>query len=238
MIFHTAAEKKYYNAFFKMWHRNILKHFPAAKFSLKFVGNTEDTDVIEFCKTNNINLILDPTTWQELLEKHKTEFKASGYYPMARWNSIPVTNEHVCVTDVDVIMLKNEMSLIEELLETRDYIALQRGKKCRLMVNFINKSTCSTVRNLAIKLMDSPNFQWDLDVTIGNWMELNLTNNLFLNTLTKFDSAFDRTAFLKDDEAFFGYYSSVSFTKNGTTYAGGFEAKSAKYKIAQRRGLI
>ena len=92
--------------------------------------------------------------------------------------------------------------------------------------------------NLAVNLMDSPKFQWDLDMTIGNWMELNLTNNLFLNKLIKFDSEPDRTAFLKDDESFFGYYSSVSFTKNGITYAGGFEAKSAKYKIAQLRELI
>lgn len=235
MIFHTAAEKNYYNAFFKRWHNSIKKLCKDVKFSLKFVGDTLGTDVVEYCKQNEINLILDPTTWEELLEKHKTEFKASGHYSMARWNSIPVANEHVCVTDVDVIMLKNEMAMIEELLETRDYIALERGKKCRLMVNFINKNTCETVRNLAITLMDSPDFQWDIDVTISRWMGLNLKNKLFLNKLTKLDSTNNRTAFLANEETFFGYYSSVSFTKNGITYAGGFPAKKAKYEYAEKQ---
>lgn len=232
MIFHTAAEKVYYNAFFKMWHRNIDKHVPNAKFSLKFVGDTSSTDVVSFCKDKNIDLILDCTTIDTLIEKYRSLIVARGYYPMARWNSIPIKDEHVCVTDVDVIMLKNDIADMELLFEENDFISVARGRK-RLMVNYIHKDACAAVLEHSKSLMDSDKFRWDLDLDVMSWMLENL-RGANLNQLAKFDSTSNRLFNYVPNFCSFGYYSSVGFTYDEVHYPDGFEAKKAKYNWASK----
>ena len=129
MIFHTAAEKIYYNAFFKNWHTSIKKIYPTAKFSLRFVGSTTDTDVIEYCNTHHIMLDLDPTTYQEIVDKFKVTGKCvNGYYAMSRWISIPIQNKPVFVTDVDLIATNKLIFSIDNSLNEKSWFTISKRK--------------------------------------------------------------------------------------------------------------
>lgn len=239
MIYHTAAEINYYNTFFKRWHRSITNIHPGAKFSLKFVGDTANTDVVEFSKEHNINLILDPTTPDDLIKKYGSMEIGCGYYPMARWNSLPVDDD-VCVTDIDVVMMKDHYDEVAELLKIHDVVSISRlkqGEKINLMmVNYIKKDICPKVKDIAISLMDHKEFRWDIDLDVMSKIKNNF-NITWIHKLKKFD----RAARLIPDprhEAYFGYYSAMPVTLDKVFYEGGLDAKRAKYEWADKHDVF
>lgn len=240
MIFHTAAEKNYYNAFFKRWHTSIKILCPDVSFSLKFIGDTSDTDVLEYTSNHNIDLILDPTNTDDLVLRYGSMDIGRGYYPMSRWNSIPVVeNQDVCVTDVDVIMIRNDVAEIKEHLKENDFVSISRNKQPKInpmMVNYIKHDACQKVKDFALSLMDNKNFRWDIDLEVMSYMQKNLTY-LYLHRLMKFDSNAGLVPHIKA-ETCFGYYSAVSITLEGIHYSGGFDAKKAKYDYADKKGII
>lgn len=239
MIYHTAAEKNYYNAFFKRWHSSIKALCPQVTFSLKFVGDTAGTDVIEFCKANEIDLILDNTTPDDLISRYGSMEKGRGYYPMARWNSIPVSDKDVCVTDVDVVMVKNDLHEIKNLLKENQFVSISRDKHPKvnpMMVNYIRSDACAIVRDHACSLMESDEFCWDIDLKVMRYMTQKL-KYIYLHRLIKFDSTSGLLPSIKE-ETCFGYYSAVSIVIDGVAYEGGLEAKKAKYEYADKKDLI
>lgn len=238
MIFHTAAEINYYNAFFKRWHQSILRLCPDAKFSLKFVGDIAKTSVINYTTKHNINLILDPTTPDELTKKYGSMEIGKGYYPMARWNSIPV-NDDVCVTDVDVVMIKNNLSVINSFLKTYDFVSISRTKINKInpmMINYIKQRRCEEIKDYAMSLMNSSNFRWDIDLEVMDYMKKKLSHT-YIHELRKFDQGASLMPSSFQDVSF-GYYSSVSVTIDGINYASGFDSKKAKYEWADTNDVF
>jgi hypothetical protein len=240
MIFHTAAEKNYYNAFFKRWHKSIKTCYPNAVFSLKYVGDIEQTDVLAFCQKNNINLVLDPTTKEDLIAKHGSMDIGRGYYPMSRWNSIPVVkNKDVCVTDVDVIMIKNDVAEIKEYLKENEFVSISRNKNPKInlmMVNYIRYDACQRVKDVAVSLMNNKDFRWDIDLEVMSYMRKNL-KYIYLHRLIKFDSSAGLVPKIYPDTSF-GYYSAVSIILDGIRYNSGLDAKTAKYEYADRKQIF
>lgn len=239
MIYHTAAEINYYNAFFMYWYESILKHSPNAKISLKFVGSVPD-NVLEFCQTNNISLIVDDISFEDLVKKYGKPEKAKGYYPMSRWNSIPNVDDHVCVTDIDVVMLRNEEDLILDLFQENEFVSISRDKKVKInpmMVNYLRKDICKIIKEISLSFMDSKDFKWDIDLEVMSFMKKNFTHKL-LHKLGKFDvnSNLYPTPELLD--MFFMYYSAVSINVDGVEYPGGLEAKKIKYERAKQYGIF
>lgn len=239
MIYHTAAEINYYNAFFKRWHKSIVSIHPDAKFSLKFVGEPGYADVVEYAKANNISLILDPTTHEDLIKKYGSMNNGSGYYPMARWNSIP-DNDDVCVTDVDVVMLTNHLDEIIEQLKTYDIVSISRLKSADkvnlMMINYIKKNACAEIKNIALKLMDHKDFRWDIDLAV-----MSKAKKAFNLTYTHKLAKFDRQANLEPNpefNAYFGYYSAIPIVLDDISYAGGLDAKKAKYEWADKNNVF
>lgn len=239
MIYHTAAEVNYYNAFFKRWHQSILYVHPDAKFSLKFVGDTIDADVIEYTKTHNIDLILDPTTPEDLINKYGSIEAGCGYYPMARWNSIPDSDD-VCVTDVDVVLLNDHLAEITELLNEHDVVSISRlkpnDKVNLMMINYIRKDVCAKVKNVAISLMNDETFRWDIDLDVMFYIKKNL-NLIYINKLLKFDRGNDLVPD-KQVYSYFGYYSAVPVKIDDIEYPGGIEAKKAKYEWSDKNNIF
>lgn len=239
MIYHTAAEVNYYNAFFKRWHKSIASIHSDAKFSLKFVGDTSETDVIDYTKANNIELILDPTTTNDLIKKYGSMETGRGYYPMARWNSIP-TSDNVCVTDVDVVMVKDHLAEMLDLLTKYDIVSISRLKPKEkvnlMMVNYIKKDCCFKIRNHAMTLMDNKHFRWDIDLDVMGYIKKNC-NLTYMHKLTKFDRGKQLQPELGDD-SYFGYYSAVSIMIDNNTYPGGMTAKKAKYDWAESNNFL
>ena len=236
MIFHTAAEKIYYNAFFKNWHTSIKKIYPTAKFSLRFVGSTTDTDVIEYCNTHHIMLDLDPTTYQEIVDKFKvTGNHANGYYAMSRWISIPILDESVFVTDVDVIATNTPTFSIDNSLKKKPWLTVSKRKApdrtLKLMAICLRKDLCERVRDRAVSLLKDSPLIWSLDLQIQKY----LTDNFEYNDYVLLGEV---TRSTKDTNSPFGYASSSPVAINGVGYAGGIDSKIARYKLAKSNGIF
>lgn len=175
MIYHTAADKIYFDAFFKRWHTSI-KHFqPTASFSLRFVGE-EDRSVEDYCIENNILLSNENISLSEIEERFKvTTENARGYYALSRWLSIP-DGDDVCVSDVDLVQLNPLDINFGKLLREFPFasIARQKTKHPNMMMCFyISKEMTATVRKKAIDLLDKNILAWDTDISIMTWIHKN-----------------------------------------------------------------
>jgi hypothetical protein len=158
---------------------------------------------------------------------------------MARWNSIPSEDEHVCVTDVDVVMVKNDLDEILELLNEFDLVSISRNKQPKInmmMVNYISKDKCQTVSDFAKSLMDSKDFKWDIDLEVMSHIKKKMSYT-YLHRLVKFDSSAGLIPKLFTDTSF-GYYSAVSVRFDNVEYEGGYDAKKAKYEWADKNDII
>lgn len=218
MIFHTAAEIKYFDYFFENWHQTIKKVWgDDVKFSLRFVGPMEDR-VATYCETHSIAVTHDPTVGVD-----------PGYYPMSRWVSIP-TGDHVCVTDVDIVAL-TKVRDIEHKLAEYDMIPISRVKVTMnnpMMAVFYNKNFAKRVRNEAIRIFKTKALKWDLDVSVMKWCKGNLTW-MELFEIQKLDNTILGGVPVNDSMSF-GYCGSTDYIGEDLITYSGVEAKHMRYK--------
>lgn len=235
MIFHTAAEQIYYNLFFRNWHLSIKKFWPEAKFSLRFIG-PKDKDVDKYCADNDILLTHDPITIKEI----KTNFNLTelpkrdnrpeacyGYYALSRWLSMPVVDDHVGLTDVDIIALREpDMAKINDIF--KDYqqyriprLMVDKSRPKNMMVNFFRKDVVKTVNQVANDILNSAKLMWCSDLGVMDYCNKNF-KILDDCLLVKFKSV------VVPKNNLFGYMCATSFIDKGKTLTGA-PAKSARY---------
>lgn len=231
MIFHTAAEENYYNFFFKKWHSFLKEFNPTAKFSLRYVGDTNSCDVVEYCSTNNIMLDVDPTSLDQIIEKYKCpKGNAFGYYAISRWISLPLLDEHVCMTDVDLLQLNPLDFDLNKILDEKNFISISRqknNKTNKMMFLGFNKDFVKTVKDQSISFLENNSLVWNLDTKILIWLVLHNNFNWeeFIQ-LYCLDYVHDYNRNVK-----FGYFSSIRFEHRGKIYETGSAAKKAKYDL-------
>ena len=176
MIFHTSADKIYYDSFFKQYKESITKYYDYAKFSFNYVGkhNFDIPNDLDFFTQDMID-------YDEIKVKYNLDNDRNirGYYCMSRWITIPVLQDHVCVSDIDVIAVNNiDKFMLEDLLEKHKVINLTRikpksGAEGGMMVFFLHKDVCEQVKQFSLDLLNSSNLEWDTDVRIREFLYKN-----------------------------------------------------------------
>lgn len=235
MIFHTAAEENYYNYFFKNWHKSIKKIYkPCPAFSLRFVGPTDNCDVKEYCTNNGIILDVDPITLDEIQEKYKVSAEnAKGYYAVSRWISLPELDDHVCMTDIDLVQLHPLDYDLNEKINHNNFISISRKKvnhSNKMMFLGFNKDFISKVKELSFYTLNKKKLRWDLDTEI---LKLLVFGDY------KWEEYYDLfcldTVNISQPKIKFGYFSSLEFNYNDVTYPLGLEAKRLRYKFLLKK---
>lgn len=229
MIFHTAAEASYYNFFFKRWHSYLKEFNPTAKFSLRFVGDTRVCDVVEYCNANNIMLDVDPISLTEIMDKYKCPRQnAFGYYAISRWISLPVLNENVCMTDVDLLQLNPLDFDLNDKIDQKDFMSFSRqktNKTNKMMFLGFNKNLVEVVKNQSNLILENNLLTWNLDTKILNW--LCQSNNFNWEEFTQLYYIDRIDEYNKEIK--FGYFGPIGFEHEGQIYNSGSGAKNAKY---------
>jgi hypothetical protein len=236
MIFHTAAEQVYFDLFFFNWHTSIKKFWPDARFSLRFIGpKTKSVD--KYCSDNDIFITHDPITFEEinanfsqieLPERDKRPKACYGYYALSRWLSMPVVDDHVGLTDVDVVAIKKpNIKRINDIFSNYHQYRLPRvfidkTRPKNMMVNFFRKDVVSKVNQVASDLLKPSKLMWCLDLEVMDYCNKNFAI-LDEGLLAKFKSN------IVPKNNLFGYYPATDFTDNGVTYTG-TQAKAARYR--------
>ena len=233
MIFHTAAEQIYYDLFFSNWHKSIKKFWPGAKFSLRFVG-PKNKAVDEYCSKHNILLTHDPITFEEIdstfqkEELNKRPKACYGYYALSRWMSMPIADDHVCLTDIDVVALQRpDLRAINEIFSKYQQYRIPRAmpdktKPKNMMVNMFRKDVVSEVNQVAADLLFGSKLMWCLDLQVMAHCNKNFAI-LDEALLVKFKGA------VVAKNNLFGYCCGSEFVDNGITYKNA-EAKAARYR--------
>jgi hypothetical protein len=229
MIFHTAAEKIYYNAFFKNWHNSIKKIYPAAKFSLRFVGPTTDTDVIAYCNSHHILLSLDPITFQEISDKFNvTGNHVNGYYAMSRWISIPIQDDNVFITDVDIVAVSAPSFDIDGSLMNKPWFTVSKlkssGNTLKLMAICLRKDICDPIRYVALALLENSPLVWSLDLHVRDYLMEKIEYNDYVLL-----GVIGQTPIEQLKKLPFAHASSKT---------GGAESKLENFKFARARGIF
>jgi hypothetical protein len=170
MIFHTAADPLYYNHFYQNYYQSIKKNYPDSRFSLHLVGNISNVLNVDFLTNEMITL-------DEIKGKFSCDEKnARGYFCMSRWTSIPITNSHVCVSDVDIIAVdKIDNRFVEANLDRHRVINLTRiknktGKEGGMMIFFLHKDVCETIKQYANNVLKNHKLEWASDVLVRNFI--------------------------------------------------------------------
>jgi hypothetical protein len=181
MIFHTAADPIYFNEFYNAYSNSIKKYFDSPLFSLNFVGLDQQQLAVDY-------LFHDKISFEEIKIKFKVDDRsATGYYCMSRWTSIPVSNDHVCVSDVDVVAINPiDNILINNLLEKHKVINLTRlkpktGEEGGMMIIFLHKDICQEVKDFSKQLLENKPLCWGTDVDVRSY----LYNNFDVKNLVK-----------------------------------------------------
>jgi hypothetical protein len=181
MIFHTAADPIYFKAFYNAYANSIKQYFNSPLFSLNFVGLDQPHLAVDY-------LFHDKISFEEIKIKFNADDRAAhGYYCMSRWNSIPVVNEHVCVSDIDVIAINPiDNLLISNLLEKHKVVNLTRlkpktGAEGGMMIIFLHKDICQEVKEFSKQLLESNPLCWGTDINVRNY----LYNNFDVKNLIK-----------------------------------------------------
>lgn len=191
MIFHTAADPIYYDRFYNDFRNSIIANYHDTKFSLRTVGNFNQTPVADFITNDSITL-------EEIEKQYSCDGRnAKGYYCMSRWISIPNENSHVCVSDIDVIAINTiDHELIEDKLEKHKAINLTRiktksGKEGGMMVFFLHRAICKEIRDYANHVLRKNDLNWATDVDIRNFIYNNyeVLNLLKMQEISKSKSA-------------------------------------------------
>jgi hypothetical protein len=173
MIFHTAADEIYYNQFYNLYYSTIKQFFPDSKFSLYYSGKN-------ILKNKKILYIKhEPITNQEIESVYKVSGRdTKGYYALSRWWSMPVQNEHVAVSDVDIIALKNiPQEKINNILNDHEAINITRTKKngleggMNLMI--LRKDIIDDVNKNAKSVLNTSQLHWASDVNVREFIYAN-----------------------------------------------------------------
>lgn len=131
MIFHTVCDPVYFDRFYKDFYSSIVKNSEDAELSLHYVGKTSK-NFTEFITDSSLHYSTEPTTLEDLkIKYHETTDIGNllGFYPLARWYSIPIIDKDVCVCDVDILAInKIDSRYLKKLLEEHDVVNITRTK--------------------------------------------------------------------------------------------------------------
>jgi len=210
MIFHTSANKLYYDYFFKNYRKSVSVFYENAKFSFNYVGK-EEINELDIDHYTQDSIDYDEIKLRFNLQDDKS---VRGYYCMSRWISIPIVNDHVCVSDIDVLAInKIDISLIENLLCKHKVINLTRIKpksmiEGGMMIFFLHKDICNDIKNYAVSLLNTNKLEWATDVAVRKYLynHYNVKDLLKMQEISKSNS-------VKIDDPWFSF-SKVSKFKN------------------------
>ena len=187
MIFHTSADKTYYEYFYEMYYTQVKKFYPNPVCSFNYVGT--DKQVSDFA---NIDIItLDLLSENDFSNKFPFA-NIKGYYALSRWLSIPVKNEDVLVSDIDVLTINEiDKTLVDSLLQQHQVINITRmkpnGQEGGMMVMILRKDICEEVRKFANSLLSTETIGWATDVLVGDFLykNYNVKNLLKMHSVQK-----------------------------------------------------
>ena len=212
MIFHTAADPIYFEAFYNSYIDSIKQFFDSPLFSLNFVGLDQQQPTVDY-------FFQDKISFEEIKIKFNVDDRsARGYYCMSRWNSIPVVNSHVCVSDIDVIAINPiDKILINDLLEKHKVVNLTRlkpksGGEGGMMILFLHKNICQEVKDFSKQLLENNPLSWATDVAVRSY----LYNNFDVKNLLKMKEISKSNNQIIDDPWF--VYSKVNKFNNLTRF--------------------
>lgn len=169
MIFHTASDPVYYHAFYKYYLRSIKQFYSKSKMSLYFIGQelpiNSSIDILEH---DNFSFEKIQQTYNSTIEN------AKGYYALSRWRSMPVLDDHVVVSDIDIIAIKHlPLSKIDDLLINHEVINITRTKKGGseggMAMMIIRKDVVESINQKATEVLDNK-LQWDSDVQVRSFI--------------------------------------------------------------------
>jgi hypothetical protein len=197
MIFHTSADKIYFDNFFTPFVNSIKKYYPTPAISFNFVG-TEQVDI-----GKNVYYDTIPLSFLDLKQKYqKDDRDTKGYYALSRWLTIPVLDDHVAVCDIDVLAVNPiDTQLILNLLNTYEVINITRtkpnGEEGGMMIMILRKDICKTVKDYSTSLLNNLNLKWDTDVNVRSFLYNNfkVKNLLQMKQLSKKSSDFSNCWF-------------------------------------------
>lgn len=155
MIYHTVCDPLYFDRFFFDFYKSIKKYSPDSSVSIHYVGTINELHK-KFCDENNILFSHESTTIEDLREQFKgvDDGNLLGYYPLARWFSIPLIDEDVCVCDVDLLAINPiDENLLKELLSKNNCVNITRvkpsGEIGGMMLMCLNKNVLKNVKEFA-----------------------------------------------------------------------------------------
>lgn len=198
MIFHTSADKIYFDNFFTSFVTSVKEQNPNSKFSFNFVG-TENIDV-----DKNINYTVAPISFYDLKKQYQTDDRNTrGYYALSRWLTIPNSNDHVAVCDIDILAVNPiDTALILETFNNHEVINITRikpnGAEGGMMVMFLRKDICAEVCNFSNSLQKNLDLEWDTDVRVRSFLYNNfkVKNLLQMKQLSKKSNDFSNCWFV------------------------------------------
>lgn len=175
MIFHTAADSKYYNYFYDFYKFSIEKFYPDSKLSLHYMGKAcEKIADVAYITKEDIDL---STIYEKFSPNNDKD--AYGYYALSRWWSLPVIDEHVVISDVDIMAIKTLPYNIDELLIKNQVINITRTKKDLteggMAMIIIHKDIVQATLNHAENLLKTKKLYWALDVEVKKFLYNNFT---------------------------------------------------------------
>jgi len=165
VIFHTATDPLYYKSFYTSYSYTIKKFYPHDSLSLHFVGDNKPTNSnINFITTTNIS-------FEDIKQQYNcNDDAAKGFYALARWFSIPETDQNVVVSDADIIALKKlNIEQVNNLFKTHHAINITRTKKNGseggMAMLILRHDVISDINRVALSVLDNT-LQWDSDVQV------------------------------------------------------------------------
>jgi hypothetical protein len=187
MIFHTSADKIYFDNFFTPFVTSVKEQNLNSKFSFNFVG-TENIDV-----DKNIHYTIDPISFCNLKKRYQTDDRNTrGYYALSRWLTVPNLNDHVAVCDIDILAVNPiDANLILKTLNEYEVINITRikpdGTEGGMMAMILRKDVCAEVYNFSNSLLKNLDLKWDTDVRVRSFLYNNfkVKNLLQMKQLSK-----------------------------------------------------
>lgn len=173
MIFHTAADNTYYNNFYNLYYSTISQFYPNSIFSLYFLGDKRPNN------SSIAHLVQENISFSDIEKKYNTTGRdTKGYYALSRWKSMPVENQHVVVSDVDVIALKAiPQEIINDVLKHHEAINISRTKKNGdeggMAMMILRKDIVDNVNNFADSILDTEPLHWASDVSVRSFIYKN-----------------------------------------------------------------
>lgn len=161
MIFHTVCDPVYFDRFYKDFYSSIVENSEDAELSLHYVGKPSK-NFTEFITDSSLHYSTEPTTLEDLKIKYYETSDIGnllGFYPLARWYSIPIMDKDVCVCDVDILAInKIDLEYLKKLLEEHDVVNITRtkpsGEQGGMMLMCLSKRILKSVIEFAKKVSD------------------------------------------------------------------------------------